>query len=464
MRLLFCIYFLLFTTASILSGQTISGKFTTKPSSNGYVILSSYFGMDHQKIDSVKLAEDGSFKFENLELAKGLYRISTRETIFKDVLYNPNEKEISFQFNDVNDLAAGTVVLNSEENKLLTEWEKKKKYIKGKIKDINDAIRAKPKNAIDEKQQLVLMRDSFRVYEQEYLKYLLDKKAQDGQFFKELYDLYLFPDFETAKQNGNSIKYPNQKAFLKANFFNKLDFGNEQFKRTKVFPEMAWYYINNYTAYNEKGFIRSINKIMDATAGDDETKQHMLKFLLKKFHTNGPKVVFQYMVENFLLEGACGDVEIDDEVALMAKLYESLLPGNKAPNIQMKDANEQMISVDEIAKKKLGTILFFWSSHCKYCKEAVPTLKQIYALYKDKGIEVVGISLDTYKPHWTQAIEQYQLNWVNVTDYKAWKSDAVDTFKVHKTPYFYLISSDMTIISKPATVGLLKRDVERLVK
>jgi len=446
-------------------GQTIAGTFQNPTVQDKYVYISDYFGMDHKKIDSVKLDQNYAFQFKGLELAKGQYRLSLNDTVYKDILVNPSEKAISLNFGDTSKkLVESTTVLASQENMLLLEWEKKKIYIRNEIKKINDAIRAKPKNAIDEKQELVTMRDSFRVYEQEYLKFMLNERATDGQFFKELYSNYLFPSFEEASKENSGTYYPNEKAFLKANFFNNLDFGNETLKRTKVFPEMAWYYINNYTNYNEQGFIKSINKILDVAAADEETKQSLMKFLLKKFHKNGPKIVFQYMVENYLLEGACGDMEIDDDVQLMAKIYESLLPGNKSPNLEMKDPDDQLVSIEKIAKNKLGTILFFWSSHCKYCKEAVPTLRQLYQLNKDKGIEIIGISLDNHKPYWTKAIEEHQLNWINMTDLKAWKSDAVEKFKVHKTPYFYLLSSDMTIISKPANVQMLKRDVKNLVE
>jgi len=40
------------------------------------------------------------------------------------------------------------------------------------------------------------------------------------------------------------------------------------------------------------------------------------------------------------------------------------------------------------------TVLAFWATWCYWCRREIPNLNKLHSLYKDKGIEVVGISVD----------------------------------------------------------------------
>lgn len=42
-------------------------------------------------------------------------------------------------------------------------------------------------------------------------------------------------------------------------------------------------------------------------------------------------------------------------------------------------------------------IVDFWASWCGPCKRAMPVLKDLHATYKDKGVVIIGVSLDESK-------------------------------------------------------------------
>jgi len=43
-------------------------------------------------------------------------------------------------------------------------------------------------------------------------------------------------------------------------------------------------------------------------------------------------------------------------------------------------------------------VVNFWATWCKYCVMEIPGFNSVYAKYKDKGVEIIGISLDRSPP------------------------------------------------------------------
>lgn len=56
------------------------------------------------------------------------------------------------------------------------------------------------------------------------------------------------------------------------------------------------------------------------------------------------------------------------------------------------DGTEQ--SVSTLAAKHRITIIDFWASWCGPCRQEMPQLVELYNAYKDKGLGVIGVSLD----------------------------------------------------------------------
>lgn len=89
------------------------------------------------------------------------------------------------------------------------------------------------------------------------------------------------------------------------------------------------------------------------------------------------------------------------KVSVFAALFASFLlvsqvsaldAGAKLPEIGLTDLAGKRVDVASLSGKVV--ILDFWASWCAPCKEELPQLEKLYKKYKDRGLVVVGISVD----------------------------------------------------------------------
>ena len=120
--------------------------------------------------------------------------------------------------------------------------------------------------------------------------------------------------------------------------------------------------------------------------------------------------------------------------------------GGTASDIEMKSVKDEVIKLSTITKKY--TLIDFWASWCGPCRRESESLNTIYNTYKNQGFEIYGISLDSDKSKWMQAIEKDNRTWINVTSLQAFKTPAAYNYAVTSLPVNYLIDENMKIIAK----------------
>jgi peroxiredoxin len=93
--------------------------------------------------------------------------------------------------------------------------------------------------------------------------------------------------------------------------------------------------------------------------------------------------------------------------------------------------------------------------------EESPLLKELYAQYKDRGVAVVGISLDDDVTPVKEMVATKGLNWTQV-----WDADQTISklFNVKGTPFYYLIDRDGKIVAKDIPFKKLNDAILELLK
>ncbi len=108
------------------------------------------------------------------------------------------------------------------------------------------------------------------------------------------------------------------------------------------------------------------------------------------------------------------------------------------------------------------TLVLFWASWCPHCSSLLSAVKGIYDEYRDKGLEVLAISIDKERSEWQNAISKRQYRWINFSELNGWDGKSAKEYGVWSTPRMYLLDREKRIISKPATAGELEESISRL--
>ena len=111
--------------------------------------------------------------------------------------------------------------------------------------------------------------------------------------------------------------------------------------------------------------------------------------------------------------------------------------GTIAESFTVKDEAGKEISLAELSKGKKYVLIDFWASWCNPCRQEIPNVKKQYAAYKDKGFEVVSISIDKKEDAWKKAVTDEQLAWPNFLD----RTGVADLYGVSAIPAMFLIDA-----------------------
>lgn len=134
--------------------------------------------------------------------------------------------------------------------------------------------------------------------------------------------------------------------------------------------------------------------------------------------------------------------------------------GGIAPNFELLTPEGTKFSLYQLRGHVV--LLDFWASWCGPCLAEMPNVKNIYAKYHDKGLEILGISLDKKKDAWVNAIKNKELNWHHVSSLNQWTCPVSKLFHVTGIPRMYIIDKDGKIIAQDLRGEELMKKMDEL--
>ena len=120
---------------------------------------------------------------------------------------------------------------------------------------------------------------------------------------------------------------------------------------------------------------------------------------------------------------------------LKEQLFPKTFEGEALPQFDLLQADGSKVKMADCVKGKKVYLVDFWASWCGPCRKEIPNLKKLYEQYKDKGLEIVSVSIDKDDDAWKKALEEEQLPWPNGVD----RDDIADSYKVQFIPAIFVV-------------------------
>ena len=136
--------------------------------------------------------------------------------------------------------------------------------------------------------------------------------------------------------------------------------------------------------------------------------------------------------------------------------------GKTVPDFSATDLDGKPISIEAYRGKIV--LLDFWAVWCGPCVAEMPNVKKVYNTYKDKGFDIIGISLDNDETRLRDFLKENDIPWRQVFDGQGWDSTVPQQYGIRGIPSMWLIDKEGKLISNQARGEKLETLVAEALK
>lgn len=131
-----------------------------------------------------------------------------------------------------------------------------------------------------------------------------------------------------------------------------------------------------------------------------------------------------------------------------APLTRKTAVGSRFVDFTMKDTSGSTHALSDYIGKGKYVLLECWASWCGPCRADIPHLREVYELYHPRGFDIVSISLDESSEKWLKAIDEEKMNWLQLSDLRAFEGDLPKTYRINGIPACLLFDPQGKLVTR----------------
>jgi peroxiredoxin len=420
---------------------------------------------DQQFKADTTTAKNGVFHFKREKpYEPGLYFVLLPDESIVQMLVDADQ---TFSIETVKgDLVGSAQVKGSLENELLYRTLKFEESQNAEINRLNTTMRSLQQGT-PEHEETKAKRDAVLKERQAYLE----------EVFNE-YPNNLFTKFKMAGQNpevreiyledGTPDKM-QQVHYYRKEFWDNVDFSDPRILHTPVIGNKLKRYMTELTPQHPDSIIVASDRLVEKVLDYPTYYKYFVNWIVLKYEPTkttlmDPEAVFVHMIQNYFTKERAFWTDSVQVHALQLRAHEMAgsLVGNKGPDVKAKNPQGEIKSIYE--KDAPYIIVYMFNPQCEHCMVQTPKLVQFYQQWKNQGVDVYAIALDTDDAEWKGYLAKNGMNiFTNVFD--PTNRSIYGKYYVDNTPEVYVLNPERIIIGKNLNVDqipiIINRDKEK---
>ncbi len=415
-------------------------------------ILFSTYGDVKKPIDTAYRQSTGAYVFFNIQnYPTGVYNVYFNDSLYTEVIIN-NENIVVTA--DANNLFNSIKIGKSIENEILFNYWTYAMMVKDSSAYLNYQKHKIEQKTFDSNhpdikkidKQIARMNNNIDLY----IDYQATKHPKS--FAPVLLKAYLIPDMAKYNATTKGKKYTSEEHFLREHFFDNINFNDERFLNTKVIYTAINDYIETFGKPSSTvNYNMVVDKVLSTAVINTTVYEYCLDLFIRTFEPSVFESVLVHIIDDYYVPYYTLSGQSTKYYSHLSERIKALKPGKLAPNIILKDTAGVIHNLHETPGK--AKMIVFYSSDCPHCAEALPSLLEIFTMYKDQGLIAYGVAIDEDKEAWKKEIRQFSMNWTSVSDLKGLMSPLMNDYNIKSTPYILILAEDNIIMKKPTEIN-----------
>ena len=440
--------------------QTISGNL--KLLANQEIKLEGFSGLKTYPISNSKIDEKGNFKLSYSKTDYGVgYLMSADEKPLFVILSGEDIEIIGEALSKPEMISFTKGLQNKSFEQYATEQSKREQSLSawGYLQkmyafDSLFSLHTKPIQAIEEEQKRI------KTEEETFL----------NQLPEESYVRWFLPVRKLVSSVSTLAQYRPEEIPETLAAFRKLDYTDKRLYKSGLFKdaiESHFWLIENSGKPLDSVFVGmkySIDVMVEDLIKDDKILNEVTDYLFDLLERHSLFEASEYLALKVLNETSC---TLNSDLANQLESYRAMKKGNTASDIKFTEVSylngtiqSQFSGIGDFTTPY--TLVVFGASTCPKCMEELPKIVGNYKNWRNTGLEVLYVSLDTDKTEFKQKVKGYPF--FTYCDFSKWEGKVVQDYYVFGTPTYFILDKNREIILRPNSVKQIDAWVKWFLK